>query len=132
MINASQPRYGIGTVLVISVKRLLPVELRGIAATLGRPKSARPCRPDELRRRSQIPQLSRPGSVTAMAGFGHEERFPPTRLGAACGFRKETIAGMRRNGRDAPRAVIPATAIGPRSRRVARRNFTSGRSQNRA
>jgi hypothetical protein len=36
---------------------------------------------------------------------GHEERFPPTRLSAGCGFRKETIAGMRRNGRDAP---IPA------------------------
>ena len=37
--------------------------------------------------------------VTAM---GHEERFPPTKLSAGCGFRKETIAGMRRNGRDAP------------------------------
>jgi Cupin domain len=36
-----------------------------------------------------------------MAGLGHEERFPPTRLSAGCGFRKETIAGMRRNGRDA-------------------------------
>ncbi len=40
-----------------------------------------------------------------MSVFGHEERFPPTRLSAGCGFRKETIAGMRRNGRDAP---IPA------------------------
>jgi hypothetical protein len=39
------------------------------------------------------------------SGVGHEERFPPTRLSAGCGFRKETIAGMRRNGRDAP---IPA------------------------
>jgi hypothetical protein len=37
---------------------------------------------------------------------GHEERFPPTRLSAGCGFRKETIAGMRRNGRDAPEAVV--------------------------
>src|SRR5437879_1877013 len=37
-----------------------------------------------------------------MSVFGHEERFPPTRLSAGCGFRKETIAGMRRNGRDAP------------------------------
>ncbi len=36
---------------------------------------------------------------------GYEERFPPTRLSAGCGFRKETIAGMRRNVRDAP---IPA------------------------
>jgi hypothetical protein len=40
-----------------------------------------------------------------MAGMGHEERFPPTRLNAGCGFRKETIAGMRRNGRDAPKAA---------------------------
>src|SRR5260370_18652047 len=31
---------------------------------------------------------------------GQEARFPPTRLRAGCGFRKETIAGMRRNGRD--------------------------------
>jgi hypothetical protein len=46
-----------------------------------------------------------------MTASGHEERFPPTRLSAGCGFRKETIAGMRRNGRDAPKAVIRATAV---------------------
>ena len=39
-----------------------------------------------------------------MAGMGHEERFPQTRMSAGCGFRKETIVGMRRNGRDAPTA----------------------------
>ena len=33
--------------------------------------------------------------------MGHEEPFPPPRLSAGCGFRKETITGMRRNGRDA-------------------------------
>jgi hypothetical protein len=43
-----------------------------------------------------------------MPGMGQEERFPPTRLSVGCGFRKETIAGMRRNGRDAPEAD-PAT-----------------------
>jgi hypothetical protein len=37
---------------------------------------------------------------------GHEERFPPTRLSGGCGFRKETIAGMRRNERDAPFADL--------------------------
>jgi len=37
-----------------------------------------------------------------MTGMAHEERFPLTRLSAGYGFRKETIAGMRRNGRDAP------------------------------
>jgi hypothetical protein len=42
-----------------------------------------------------------------MAAMGHEELFPPTRLNAGCGFRKETIAGMRRNGRDAPIPDIP-------------------------
>ena len=38
--------------------------------------------------------------------MGHEERFPPTRLSAGCGFSKETIAGMRRNGRDAPTPAV--------------------------
>jgi len=36
----------------------------------------------------------------------HEERFPPTKLSVGCGFRKETIAGMSRNGRDAPYADL--------------------------
>jgi hypothetical protein len=40
--------------------------------------------------------------------MGHEERFPSTRLSVSCGFRKETIAGMRRNGRDAPIPDLPA------------------------
>jgi hypothetical protein len=47
---------------------------------------------------------SRP--VLSMSASGHEERFPPTRLSAGCGFRKETIAGMHRNGRDAPIADV--------------------------
>jgi hypothetical protein len=41
-----------------------------------------------------------------MTAMRHEERFPPTRLSAGCGFRKEAIAEMRRNGRDAPTAVV--------------------------
>ena len=45
--------------------------------------------------------------------LGHEERFPPPRLSAGYRFGKETIAGMRRNGRDAPPiAAIPPTVIG--------------------
>jgi len=43
--------------------------------------------------------------------MGHEERFLPTRLSAGCGFRKGTIAGARRNGRDAPKAAIITRAI---------------------
>jgi hypothetical protein len=31
-------------------------------------------------------------------------------LSAGCGFRKETIAGMRRNGRDAPKADLAVAA----------------------
>ncbi len=42
--------------------------------------------------------------------MGYEERFPPTRLSAGCGFRNETITGMRRNGRDAPIAVVRAAS----------------------
>jgi hypothetical protein len=45
-----------------------------------------------------------------MAGKGHEERFPPTRLSASYGFRKETIAGVRHNGRDAPIPVVRGNA----------------------
>jgi hypothetical protein len=40
--------------------------------------------------------------------MGHEERLPPTRLSAGYGFRKETIAGVRHNERDAP---IPAIRV---------------------
>jgi hypothetical protein len=43
--------------------------------------------------------------------MGHEERFLPPRLSAGCGFRKETIAGMRRNGRDAPIPDLPALIL---------------------
>jgi hypothetical protein len=45
-----------------------------------------------------------------MAEMGQEERFPPTRLSAGYGFRKETIAGVRHNGRDAPIPDLPASA----------------------
>jgi hypothetical protein len=44
--------------------------------------------------------------------MGHEERFPPTRLSAGYGFRKETIAGVRHNGRDAPIADLPSVTPG--------------------
>ena len=46
-----------------------------------------------------------------MAGLGHEDAFPPTSLSAVCGFRKETIAGTRSNGRDTPLAVTDAIAV---------------------
>ena len=42
--------------------------------------------------------------------MGHEERFPPPKLSVSSGFRKETIAGLRHNGREAPTpAVRPTT-----------------------
>jgi hypothetical protein len=44
-----------------------------------------------------------------MTAPGHEEQFSTTMLGAGYGFRKETIAGMRPNGRDAPKPAILAT-----------------------
>jgi hypothetical protein len=41
----------------------------------------------------------------------HEDQFPSTRLSASYGFRKETIPGVRHEGRDAPfsdvRSEIP-------------------------
>ena len=50
-----------------------------------------------------------PQSILQRSAQGHEERFPPTRLSAGYGFRKETIAGMRRNGRDAPKPAVRRT-----------------------
>src|SRR5438105_770449 len=47
------------------------------------------------RGRQRSTQLSRSRRVSRTAGAGHEERFPPTRLSAGCGFRKETIADLR-------------------------------------
>ena len=47
-----------------------------------------------------------PQSILQRSAQGHEERFPLTRLSAGYGFRKETIAGVRRNGRDAPKADL--------------------------
>jgi hypothetical protein len=38
--------------------------------------------------------------------MGHEERFPQTRVSAGYGFRKETIIGMCRNERDAPKPAV--------------------------
>jgi hypothetical protein len=39
--------------------------------------------------------------------MGHEELFPPTKLSARCGFRKETIAETRGNGEVAPIPDLP-------------------------
>jgi hypothetical protein len=40
--------------------------------------------------------------------WGHEDQFLPPRTSARCGFGKETFAGRRWNGRDAPRTDLPA------------------------
>jgi hypothetical protein len=61
----------------------------------------------EIRCECPLPTPSSAGSEpTSKSLKGHEERIPPTRLSVGCGFRKETIAGMRRNGRDAPIPVV--------------------------
>jgi hypothetical protein len=50
----------------------------------------------------------------AMARIGPQrERFSPPSLSASCRFRKETIAGIRRNGRDAPIPAVRRTASEP-------------------
>ena len=54
-----------------------------------------------------------------MAGKGHEERFPLTRLSAGYGFRKETITGMRRNGQDAPKPAIRRDERNPGTTEIA-------------
>ena len=59
----------------------------GIGATVPRAD------PGEGPESTRLSRSSRPGPT---AGVGHEERFPPPRLNAGCGFRKETIAEIRR------------------------------------
>jgi len=48
--------------------------------------------------------------LAPMAVSGHEERFPPTRLNAGYVLRKETIAGVRLDGQDAPIPNLPPLA----------------------
>jgi hypothetical protein len=55
----------------------------------------------------------RSSMLRRVTALGHEERFPPTKLSAGYGFRKETIAGMRRNGRDAPIPAVRSTMMEP-------------------
>jgi hypothetical protein len=47
----------------------------------------------------------------------HEERFPPPRLSARCRFSQGTFAGMRGNGRDAPKPAVPGTVGRPKRSR---------------
>src|SRR4029077_9041103 len=84
--------------LLLKHRQLQPVpvryELDDTPSALSAPNDGFPTRPTHW------------SVEVARAAKGQEERFPPTRLSAGCGFRKETIAGMRRNGRDAPTADI--------------------------
>ena len=66
-----------------------------------RPTVQEPRRPMTALGIPQIREFFRAESVMV-----HEERFPPPRLSAGCAFRKETIAGMRRDGRDAPTPAV--------------------------
>ena len=87
--------------------------------------------PDERGRQ----QICSAYSHRATLRLYHEERFPPTRLSAGYGFRKETIAGVRHNGRDAPipdarRSGVPLRSLtdsGPSSRRAHRRRCATRR-----
>src|SRR5437868_2609301 len=60
----------------------------------GREKKER--RPNAVGRRWPLStHHSRMRRIDGRSAMGHEERFPPTRLSAGCGFRKETIADLR-------------------------------------
>jgi hypothetical protein len=61
-------------------------------------------------------RLSRSRRMLRTAGVGHEEQFPPPRLSAGFGFRKETIAGMHRNGRGAPITAVRGARRATRKR----------------
>jgi len=55
------------------------------------------------RRRSTEGLISGPYAFQPGDPVLDEEWFPQTRVRAGCAFRKETIVGMRHNGRDAPK-----------------------------
>jgi hypothetical protein len=55
-------------------------------------------------------EVDHPPKLGVARTQGHEDQFPPPRLSAGCGSRKGTIAGMRRNARDAPIPNLPALA----------------------
>jgi hypothetical protein len=61
-------------------------------------------------------EVARPQSaiVREEKGDAHSssKREPQPPRYTICGFRKETIAGMRRNERDAPKAVFSAIELG--------------------
>jgi hypothetical protein len=76
------------------------------AEWVGVVRESKPVRSRRVAEGLKTTQLSRSRGGLRTAGVGQEERFLPTRLSAGCGFRKETIAGMRRNGRDAPKPVV--------------------------
>ena len=53
-----------------------------------------------------FPQPSRIQCAPPMTAWGHEERFPPSRLSARCRFSQRIFAGTRGNGREAPSPAI--------------------------
>jgi hypothetical protein len=50
--------------------------------------------------------------------MGHEDHFPLLRLTARSVIRKRTVAATQRNGRDAPKPVVPKIVFGPWVRAV--------------
>jgi hypothetical protein len=88
----------------------MPIVLAPRLSSEGGPaRRTHPLNPAQAQRGILLTGLENIGSLPtrflippARSAEGHEERFPPPRLSGRCGFRKETIAGMRRNGRDAP------------------------------
>ena len=59
------------------------------------------------------PYKGQPGTGRGMTAGGHKERYPPSSLSAGFAFRKETITGSRRNGRDAPMIGIGGHLAAP-------------------
>ena len=65
--------------------------------------------------------------------MGHEDAFPPPRLSARCAFSQRTFTRTRSNGRDAPKAILPAKSVGLRGAGVSLSeiDLKVGRSANR-
>jgi hypothetical protein len=55
------------------------------------------------------PERGRPWPGEKNDGLGARRAVPVDKLSASYGFRKEPIAGVRHNGRDAPIPYLPAS-----------------------
>jgi hypothetical protein len=108
-------RLGFGRARLLSIETSEPIpDIHGRTprARTDHPSVEAPC-PGPGSRRTGLGHDDPTPLPVPRSDMGQEERFPQTTMSAGCGFRKETIVGMRRNGRDAPIPAVRGTKVEP-------------------